>query len=169
MGAAGDPHARTEPAASPMRGASGCGPSAAVRWRCGGRPDRATGSRGQAGFTLVEVLVALAVLAAVTVVIQRGVVAATGSVARAADLASAERVARTLLATPLGPLDGSGTRAGALAGHQWSMSLEPMPAAAVDAEGEALRWQPVRVRLVVSAGAARPVEVETVRIVRAVP
>lgn len=134
-----------------------------MRRRC------ATRGPGDAGFTLLEVLVALAVLASVTVVIQRGVVAASGSVARSAALASAERVARALLAEPLDLANGFGARTGRRDGHAWVMRLEPMPAATVEADGTAVTWQPVRIAVEVSAGAARPVEAETIRIVRASP
>ncbi|WP_083660237.1 prepilin-type N-terminal cleavage/methylation domain-containing protein [Acuticoccus yangtzensis] len=122
---------------------------------------------GVDGFTLVEVLVALAVLAAVGIAIQRGIVAATGTVARAAEVASAERVARTLLDTPLPPGAALAPRSGTAGPHRWTMRFEPLAfaPARVGEGADSVTWSPVRVRLTVSAGAAAPVTVETVRLV----
>ena len=127
--------------------------------------------RGEDGFTLLEVLVALAVLAAVSVAIQQGVVAATATVSRAAGLAGAERVARSLLATPLEPGASLAPRSGTVGEHRWTMRFERLPfaPARVGEADAAAVWSPVRLRLTVTAGPAAPLEVETVRLVTTAP
>lgn len=72
----------------------------------------ATGGRRE-GFTLVETLVALAVVAAVAVALQRGVVSARFALARAEALLEAEAVARDVLENRLDALAPAvGTRRG---------------------------------------------------------
>lgn len=69
--------------------------------------------RRRDGFTLVETLVALAVVAAVAVALQRGVVSARSALARAEALLEAEAVARDVLENRLDALaPGVGIRRG---------------------------------------------------------
>ena len=78
------------------------------------RGRRAGRFSGKDGFTLIEVLVAFAVLAMITVVIQRGIVSATDVAVRAADRLQAAIVARSLMTVPL----GSGAMAAGAAGPE---------------------------------------------------
>ncbi|WP_420391672.1 PulJ/GspJ family protein [Acuticoccus sp.] len=131
-----------------------------MRRRCAGRGGR------RAGFTLVEVLVALTVLAVVTVGVHRGLVSATAGTRRAEEVVGAERVARTLLAAPLGPVAPPERRSGTMGGRGWSMSLEALALPPAETPSPAAAdWTPLRVRFAVSVPGARPLEVETVRVV----
>jgi len=123
-------------------------------------PERAAA----AGFTLLEVIVALAVMAAV--------VAAIGSLAsanRRATRVGVERVelaqvARRLL-NELG--DRANMAAGDLAGegqgYAWRIAFQPL---AVASDGAPSRWAPYRVLLRVRAAGGTQIDVETVRLGR---
>lgn len=127
---------------------------------------RALERAGAAGFTLLEVIVALAVMAAV--------VAAIGSLAsanRRATRVGVERVelaqiARRLL-NELG--DRANMAAGGLSGegqgYAWRFEFQPV---AVAGAGDAApsRWAPYRVLLRVRAAGGTQIDVETVRLGR---
>jgi len=126
--------------------------------------------RGRDGFTLVEALAALAILAMLTVVVQRGLVMARTGIARSSDRIAAEWVARSLLAEPLGAQAArAGSRSGTSGGLPWTVTIEPLdvaPAgAAGDGKGDAPKWRPMRVTVRVESP-GRGLSVETVRLAR---
>ncbi|MFG1377104.1 prepilin-type N-terminal cleavage/methylation domain-containing protein [Xanthobacter autotrophicus] len=126
-------------------------------------PDALAGGSGRAGFTLLEVLVALAVAAAVLAAIgqlmganARGVRALE---TRAGLLSTARAVeagipARSSLA--LGRTDGD------IAGHRWRMDVRPLDVAGVP---EGAKWAPRDVVIRVRAPSGAMVVLETVRLV----
>ncbi|MCG5234872.1 prepilin-type N-terminal cleavage/methylation domain-containing protein [Xanthobacter oligotrophicus] len=126
-------------------------------------PDAATGATACAGFTLLEVLVALAVAAAVLAAIGQ-VMGANGRGARAlearAGLISTARAveagipARSALA--LGRTDGD------IAGHGWRMDVRPLAVAGVP---DGAKWAPRDVVIRVRAPSGAMVVLETVRLV----
>lgn len=91
-------------------------------------PDRRRRAGGRDGFTLVEVLVAFAVLGVFMVALQRGlVVSRTGSMATVGTT-QAQQVARTLLESPVPrELENPGRMTGRLGGHDWTMVTEAIP------------------------------------------
>lgn len=123
--------------------------------------------RPRAGFTLVEVLVALAVAAAV--------LAAIGEVAGISARASRilERrvgLVETARAVEAG-IPGRGDLApgrtdGEIAGHRWRMDVRPLDVAGVP---KGARWVPRDVLIRVRSPAGDMVVIETVRLARSAP
>jgi prepilin-type N-terminal cleavage/methylation domain-containing protein len=81
----------------------------------------------RSGFTLVETLAALAIVAATAVVIQRGMVIARAGVDRVEATAAAEALARSLIETGL---DQAAPRVGTWSGRSdglaWTIVAEPL-------------------------------------------
>lgn len=81
----------------------------------------------RAGFTLIEILVALVVLAVVMVAAQNGVVAARLGLDRAQSTVAAEAVARSILETELDRLAfAPGVQSGVTDGLDWTVTAEPV-------------------------------------------
>jgi prepilin-type N-terminal cleavage/methylation domain-containing protein len=81
----------------------------------------------RSGFTLIETLVALVVIAAVALVAQRGVVAARLGLDRARATLAAEAVARSIVETELARLaPAPGVRQGETDGLAWTVTAEPI-------------------------------------------
>lgn len=81
----------------------------------------------RAGFTLIETLVALVVLAVVMTVTQRGVVAARLGLDRTRSTLAAEAVARSIVETELARLaPAPGVREGETDGIGWRVVAEPI-------------------------------------------
>lgn len=118
---------------------------------------------GQAGFTLVEVLVALAVTAAVITAI--GLLMGSNARAtralerRAALMAAAQAVEAGI--PPRARLR-DGRIEGAVAGHAWHMDVSPMDVGAIPDDAS---WLPRHVRIRVTGPGGDAVEIETVRLV----
>lgn len=147
----------------------------------------------RAGFTLIETMVALVVLAVVIVAAQRGFVTARLGLERAQSTLAAEAVARSIVETQLDILAAApGVRQGATDGLAWTVTTEPIvlplpppaappapagrggqggdPAEGKDAQKEAeeaSKWRPMRVTVAVANGAARPLTVETLHLAKA--
>ncbi|MFC3692458.1 prepilin-type N-terminal cleavage/methylation domain-containing protein [Chenggangzhangella methanolivorans] len=146
----------------------------------------------RAGFTLIETLVALVVLAVVMVVTVRGFVTARLGLDRAQSTLAAEAVARSLVETELDRLAAApGVRTGETDGLAWTVSTEPIvlplqaapppkAGAAAGGEGaggddpqaarkqaeEAARWKPMRVVVSVANGRGRPLTIETLHLTK---
>lgn len=140
------------------------------------------------GFTLIETLVALTVVALVSVALQRGFVAARLALARAESLFAGETVARSILETRLDELaPGPGVRRGTTDGLAWTVTSDPLdlpfasaaprPAAAGVAGPAAADgpkparpkavWVPLRVTIEVAAGDGPKLVVETIHLGKA--
>lgn len=127
---------------------------------------RRSSRRRSAGFTLIEALVALALLA--TVLSSIGMVIATSvKGTRTIDQRLAlAGTADTLLATlPSRELLKPGTQSGTAAGQRWRIDVAPM------AGGDAAlrRWTPVSIKLRVQSPNGPALQITTVRLVEQRP
>lgn len=139
--------------------------------RCHAMSDRPRRAPRRAGFTLIEVLVAIAVLCVIALAIQRAVVVAVNGTERADRHIAAEMVARTLLSGPLGAgTDATLSRSGKMNGFAWTLRFQPLDRSfpGVASDGTALQWRPVRMLVSVgrSAGTRPDISIETIRLVR---
>ncbi|MDI1262943.1 MAG: prepilin-type N-terminal cleavage/methylation domain-containing protein [bacterium] len=126
------------------------------------------GSDGELGFTLIEALVALAIIAAVLSSIGAVIgttVKGTRSIGQRLALTGA---AETVFASlPARSLLKPGRQSGELAGHRWRLDVTPMNAAA--AEAPQSRFVPVAVTMRMQAPGGPAVQVTTVRLVPRAP
>jgi len=122
---------------------------------------------GQAGFTLLEALVALAVILAFAVVLGPHLSQARRIMADADGRVAAQVLLRSLLDAPF---DRSGvanmSRDGETAGLRWRVASEPVAAAAPRATDRP-NWQAYRVMASVAWGADQVITAETIRLRRA--
>jgi general secretion pathway protein I len=118
---------------------------------------------GSAGFTLIEALVALAVVAAVLASIG-SVIAVNARGIRAADqrLALAGVASSVLAGLPRRDALRPGTQSGELAGHRWRVDVSPLVAGLV---GPSV-WVPMAVTVRVQALDGPATQLTTVRLVR---
>ena len=125
---------------------------------------RKRSSNGERGFTLIEALVALAIIAAVLGSIG-GVIATTVQGTRAIDQKLAlSGAAETMLAgLPARNALKVGRQSGALAGHRWRIDVAPITAAAADAP--ASRFVPLAVNMRMQGPGGAQIQVTTVRLV----
>jgi prepilin-type N-terminal cleavage/methylation domain-containing protein len=122
---------------------------------------------GQAGFTLLEALVALAVILAFAVVLGPHLSQARRIMADADGRVAAQVLLRSLLDAPF---DRSGvanmSRDGETAGLRWRVASEPVAAAAPRA-ADRQNWQAYRVMASVAWGSDQVITAETIRLRRA--
>jgi len=120
-------------------------------------------SDGEAGFTLIEALVALAIVAAVLASIGT-VIATTVKGTRSIDQRLAlTGTAETLLASiPARDLLKPGRQSGVLAGHRWRIDVAPMRLSEIP---QAARFVPLTVNLRLQAAGGAAVQLTTVRLV----
>ena len=125
--------------------------------------------RGNAGFTMVEALVAFVVLATLTLAVQRGLAASIASTTRADERLGADLVARTLISAPTGT--GPSTlqaQSGTMNGFAWTIRFEhlELPMASRNAPtAKHVAWVPVRMLITVSTPSGSDMKIETVRLV----
>jgi general secretion pathway protein I len=122
-------------------------------------------SDGRAGFTLIEALVALAIIAAVLSSIG-AVIATTVKGTRSIDQRLAlTGAAETLLAAlPARSLLKPGRQSGELAGHRWRIDVAPMNVAVREAEPGS-RFVPLAVSMRLQAPGGPAIQFTTVRLV----
>jgi general secretion pathway protein I len=123
-------------------------------------------SDGIAGFTLIEALVALAIVAAVLASIG-AVIATTVKGTRSIDQRLAlTGVAETLLAAlPARNLLKPGRQSGETAGHRWRIDVSPMNVAVESDAPQARRFVPLAVTMQLQAPGGSAIQVTTVRLV----
>jgi type II secretory pathway pseudopilin PulG len=123
---------------------------------------------GQAGFSLLEALVALAVVLAFAVVLGPHLSHARRIMADADGRVAAQVLLRSLLDAPF---DRSGlasvSRDGETAGLRWRVASEPVVAAAAPRAANRPNWQAYRVTASVMWGADQVITAETIRLRRA--
>ena len=120
----------------------------------------------RAGFTLIEVLVALAVVAMALAAIG-SLTATTARGSRAIDQRLALVETARLIATAL-PDRGDlapGSLSGDLAGYRWRVDVEPLVSALVDPRLPT-RWVPHRVAITVQSPAGQLLRIDSVRLLR---
>jgi general secretion pathway protein I len=120
-------------------------------------------SDGQKGFTLIEALVALAIIAAVLSSIG-AVIGTTVKGTRSIDqrLALSGAAETVLAALPARNALKPGRQSGELAGHRWRLDVAPLNAAADDAQG---RFVPLAINMRMQAPGGPAIQVTTVRLV----
>jgi type II secretory pathway component PulJ len=133
---------------------------------------------GRDGFTLIEALVAFAIVAGATMVVQRSLVQSRAGVAQAADRVAPDWLARSLLAEPLSDLDMSlGGRSGVQGGRRFVIRLTPLVDDSEDLVTQSadrtfngaerqVRWQPMHVSISVEKNQAKWLTVQTVKLGR---
>ncbi len=127
---------------------------------------RKTCSDGAAGFTLIEALVALAIVAAVLSSIG-AVIATTVKGTRSIDQRLAlTGAAETLLAAlPARNLLKPGRQSGELAGHRWRIDVSPMSASVTSDAPQTQRFVPLTVNMRLQAPGGPAIQMTTVRLV----
>jgi general secretion pathway protein I len=123
-------------------------------------------SDGAAGFTLIEALVALAIVAAVLGSIG-AVIATTAKGTRSIDHRLAlSGTAETILASlPARTLLKPGRQSGETAGHRWRIDVSPMNVAVASDAPQTGRFVPLAVTMRVQAPGGPAMQVTTVRLV----
>ena len=123
-------------------------------------------SDGVAGFTLIEALVALAIIATVLSSIG-AVIATTVKGTRSIDqrLALAGAAETLLAALPARDLLKPGRQSGELAGHRWRIDVTPLNLAAASDIARPGRFVPLAVNLRMQAPGGQTVQLTTVRLV----
>ena len=120
-------------------------------------------SEGERGFTLIEALVALAIITAVLPSIAM-VIGTTVRGTRAIDqkLVLSGTAEPLLAQLPARNLLTPGTQSGELAGHRWRIDVAPLNAAADTAQA---RFVPLAVNMRMQAPGGSAIQVTTVRLV----
>ncbi|MCJ2011901.1 prepilin-type N-terminal cleavage/methylation domain-containing protein [Methylobacterium sp. J-076] len=133
---------------------------------------------GRDGFTLIEALVAFAIVAGATMVVQRSLVQSRVATAQVADRMAPDWLVRSLLAEPLSDLDmNTGGRSGVEGGRRFEVRLTPLvdidedlaiqPADRTPSRADRqVRWQPMRVSISVEKNQAQWLTVQTVKLGR---
>ena len=119
--------------------------------------------RREQGFTLLEMLVAVAILAALVAIIPRSFVSARAAIDRSQDWLEARLVAEAVLNGELTDRNlRPGTRRGTLDGRSWAAVIVPSRFAAGPREGTNRAL--LDIRLAVSVSGKASLDVETTRI-----
>ena len=116
-----------------------------------------------AGFTLIEMLVAVAILAALVGIVPRSLVFARSIMDHSRDWMDARLVAETVLNDELvGPALAVGTRTGVIDGRRWQVTLKRHTATRPEDPGTGRVLLDVEIE--VEVGAGKSLNVETMRI-----
>jgi general secretion pathway protein I len=123
-------------------------------------------SDGVAGFTLIEALVALAIIAAVLSSIG-AVIATTVKGTRSIDqrLALSATAGTLLAALPARNLLKPGRQSGETAGHRWRIEVSPMNVAVASDAPQTRRFVPLAISMRLQAPGGPLMQVTTVRLV----
>lgn len=124
---------------------------------------RREGGARESGFTLIEMLVAVAILAVLVSIVPRSFVFARSVIDHSRDWMGARLVAEAVLNDTLtGSALQPGARSGELDGRHWRATIrqQSVPGSAMPDNGQVL----LDVRLEVDVSAGRTLEVETLRI-----
>jgi general secretion pathway protein I len=119
-----------------------------------------------AGFTIIEVLIALAVVAVSVVAIGSVMSTNVRGVRSLEQHVTLMQTVRSVMAAQLPPRTemGFGILSGRTNGHQWKVDISPMGEAG-DAAGEDAAWIPALVRIQVLSPTGAVMDVRTVRLV----
>ncbi len=146
---------RNRPPSAPNRGDQA---TACTRGRA-----RGAGARGEAGFTLLEMMVAVAILSILVGIVPRSFVAARAMFNRSDNWLEARLVAETVLNQELaGNSLRAGVMSGTIGGHDWSALLE-RDRTPITQSSETSRVL-LDVRLSVKVSQTDTLEVQTMRI-----
>jgi general secretion pathway protein I len=124
------------------------------------------GSSGAAGFTLIEALVALAIVAAVLSSIASVIATAVKGTRSIDQRLALTGAAETLLAElPARDLLKPGRQSGELAGHRWRIDVSPLNSAAAGDAPQNRRFVPLAVNMRLQAPDGPAIQFTTVRLV----
>jgi type II secretory pathway pseudopilin PulG len=127
------------------------------------------GRKGEAGFTLLEALVALALVLAFAAVLGPHLWQARHIMDRAEGRVAAQVLLRSLLDAPF---DRAGlvkaSRSGEIGGLRWQIATDPVSAAAAGTPDRP-RWRPFRVMASVAWSSDQAISAETIRLGRPEP
>ena len=138
-----------------------------------GSRSRSDPIKGQRGFTLLEALVALALIVTFAATLGPYLFQARRIVSGADGRVAAHALLRTLIEAPVARSNLAGVpRAGETGGLHWRMRAEPItinpvPIEAAEKRGETPNWTPYRLVVTVSWAPGLSVEAETVRLLKA--
>ena len=121
--------------------------------------------RVAAGFTLLEALVALALILAFAAVIGPLMFQARAVVGNADRRIAAHVLLRSLMDAPFDRRKGAQVSEGEIQGLRWRLVAEPVFVPALPPR-QAIAWAPVRVTATVSWGLGQDVSAETLRLAR---
>ncbi|MDE2332205.1 MAG: prepilin-type N-terminal cleavage/methylation domain-containing protein [Bradyrhizobium sp.] len=126
--------------------------------------------RPDAGFTILEVLIALAIVAASIVAIGRVMAMNTRGVRKLEEHLALMQTARIVLATAIPPRKGlpAGPFSGELRRYRWQVDINPVESEFV-AENAEVPWIPELVRVRVRSPSGATVELATVRLMSKAP
>lgn len=139
---------------------------------------RADAPDSRAGFTLIEALVALAVLVAFAGALTPHLFQSRRILTAGNGRVTADLLLRSLIEAPF-DRNGGAAREGETSGFRWRVAVEPMfldspsfddPAPAADpkdAKDAPPKWTPYRVRVRVAWGAGQAISAETIRLAKA--
>ncbi|WP_159732815.1 type II secretion system protein [Methylosinus sp. Ce-a6] len=130
----------------------------------------------RAGFTLIEALVALAVLSAFAAALGPALFSARGALAMGKGRVAAQQLLRSLIAAPVDRAGALETREGESGGFRWRVAFEPIfletpafpeaaPAKEAKDGADARKWSAYRVEARVAWG-GQSVAAETIRLAR---
>jgi len=140
--------------------------SASIGTPAASRSRRDDAAAKRSGFTLIEALVALALVLAFAAVLAPHLFHARRIVRQADGRLAAQVLLRTLLDAPFDRTNlASATREGSAGNLRWSLTAMPVPRSTP--EGERPTWAPIRVTATVSWAPGQLITAETVRLARA--